>query len=152
MRYFLQSLFFALTAMLLQSCDACWGRSCKDEEANEVTLRILNAQNGSDLVFGPNRLYEREKIKFFSVTGGDTTFFANRSLRLSDNLPDSALLVDFYPKSDTAFIQLNGTDVDTLALTYGEVKSWCCRLNVVSSIRYNNANDTIRGSSAVLRK
>jgi hypothetical protein len=152
MRYFLHSLFAGVILVLLQSCDSCIGVDCKDNVNYKATLRIISVLDGRDLVFGPSRLYQRDKIRFFSIKGSDTTFFTQRPLRLADNTPDSALLVDFSPKSDTAFMQLTATDIDTVLLTYGEEAEWCCVFNVVTSLRFNNANDTLKASPYLLRK
>ena len=74
MRYFLYALSLGLVALMFHSCDSCFGVSCKDNENYREILRIVSARDGSDLIFGGNRLYQREKIRFFSVKGRDHTF------------------------------------------------------------------------------
>ena len=152
MRYFLYALSLGLVALMFHSCDSCFGVSCKDNENYREILRIVSARDGSHLVFGGNRLYQREKIRFFSVKGRDTTFLEQRALRLTDNAPDSALLVNFSSKADTAFMQLTPADIDTLLVAYSERNVRCCVFNVVSSLRYNNSSDTLRQSPHLLRK
>jgi hypothetical protein len=72
MRHFLLYLLPVLMAELFQSCDSCLGVNCKSDKNYTALFRIVRAQDGRDLVFGSNRVYESGKIKFFSVKGGDT--------------------------------------------------------------------------------
>lgn len=141
MRNILFLLLVGLTVIQIQSCDPCKDVDCTDTERYEAHLRMIRASNGTDLVFGTTRVYEKEKLKFLSLKGGDTTFFSYEPFRLARDGYDSVLLVNFYPKSDTAFISLNNVDVDTLTFSYGEAKARCCMLKVISSLRFSNSAD-----------
>jgi hypothetical protein len=60
---------------------------------------------------------------------------------------DSIFYVDFYSHTlkksvDTAYMQLNGSDVDTLAIRYDFRESTCCGdITVIENIRVNNKTD-----------
>ena len=107
----------------------------------------MSATTGNDLVFGANRVYDKNQIRFYSLQGADTTFFDYETMKLSGPGYDSILLVHFYPERDVAYIRLSNTDIDTLNITYRSIGSRCCgTITEITHFRYNNAVD-IPGSN-----
>jgi hypothetical protein len=77
----------------------------------------LSAATGQDLVFGPNPVYDMNKIKFYSLNGPDTTFFNYEPLRFPGTEGyDSILSVHFYPKASDAYMRLSNGDIDTFKI------------------------------------
>jgi len=127
----------AIISTLVSSC--CAYVNCSPNDY--ARFRILRASNGEDLVFGPNRLYDKDQIKFYSLHGTDTTFFNYAPISGGVGL-DSLLYVNFSSLPEVAYIRLSSTDIDTLLVTHGSVKDRCCgTFEAIKKFRYNNALD-----------
>jgi hypothetical protein len=86
-----------ITALILfYSCDPCANLDCISDNY-DGQFRIVNATNGNDLVFGPNKIYDKNTIKFYSLKGTDTTFFDYQTIKFSNTGYDSILYVRFFP-------------------------------------------------------
>ena len=136
-------LIISLCILTFYSCDKCGNLDCAVSDYSGQ-FRILNKSNGNDLVFGSNSIYDKNKIKFYSLNGNDTTFFQysaeNRYLRNSN---DSILKVYYLtePKGLT-FIKLNNTDIDTISMIYSTNNTKCCGVvTTISKFIFNNTND-----------
>lgn len=137
-------------AILFFSCDKCRYADCPDTSAGQ--FRIVSASSGQDLVFGPSKIYDKTKIKFFSITGTDTTFFRYRPDKYRDE-NDSILYVSFNPNADFAYMRLSDGDVDTLNIYYKTLDTKCCGARrEITNFRYNNAIDIPGKGTQVLRK
>lgn len=131
----------ATMATLLSSCDPCKNLDCAADNY-DGQFRIVSASTGSDLVFGVNRVYDHNRIKFYALKGTDTTFFEYRTIRYGGRGYDSILYVRFYPQTEVAYMRLNNNDIDTLAISYKTTRTRCCGvITEINNFRYNNAVD-----------
>lgn len=138
----LYSLFPFLLTLTCISCDPCKNLDCVYDN-HFGQFRIVSKTNGQDLVFGPNAIYDNTKIKFYSLSGTDTTFFQYSATKSPGNGYDSILYIRFYPETSTpAYIKLNDLDTDTLTITYNSYGTKCCgTITEIIKYKYNNLTD-----------
>ena len=104
MRPFL--LFLTTTiSTLLSSCDPCNNLDCASSNY-DGQFRIVSAATGKDLVFGANKIYDKNQIKFYSLNATDTTFFEYQTIKFGGPGYDSVLHVRLSPQTDIALIQI----------------------------------------------
>lgn len=140
MRPFLFTLL-ATIATLFSSCDPCSNLDCASNNYGGQ-FRIVNASTGNDLVFGTNRVYDKNQIKFYSLKGIDTTFFEYQTIKFGGTGYDSILYVRFYPQADVAYMRLSNGDIDTLIILYKTAETKCCgTITEITKFRFNNAVD-----------
>lgn len=86
------------TAFLLIIFSACCigTRECLPLYVHDADLRIVSVSDGRDLVFGQNSIYDKGKIKFYSIKGRDTTFFEYKLKKVDRDGYDSVITVDFF--------------------------------------------------------
>ena len=136
--------FFTVTiilALLFHSCDPCNNLDCLSDNYYGQ-FRIVRATDGKDLVFGPNKIYDKTQIKFYSLKGVDTTFFDYQTIKFPNTGYDSILHVRFFPKADIAFMRLSNGDVDTLNISYNTFGTKCCgTITEITNFRFNNSVD-----------
>src|SRR3954467_7032009 len=99
-------ILIATIATLISSCDPCNNLDCAANNYNGQ-FRIVSAGTGNDLVFGTNRVYEKNQIKFYSLKSTDTTFFEYQTIKFGGTGYDSILHVRFYPQTDVAYVRLS---------------------------------------------
>ena len=104
----------------------------------ESAFRIISKDNGHDLVFGSSSIYDKSKIKIFSLQGSDTTFANYQPDRLVLNGYDSVLRFKISKMVDTLYIKLSNSDVDTISVSYGLSEGRCCSYNSIRTLNYNN--------------
>ena len=139
MRHFKFALLAILSEGLLHSCDRCHNLDCPSNYHGQ--FRIVSAMDGKDLVFGPNKIYDKDQIKFYSVKGADTTYFGFSSIKVW-NIVDSVLFVRFYPINEIAYMRLSNGDVDTITISYNTFETKCCGVtHKISNFRFNNSVD-----------
>ena len=139
MRHFKFALLAILSGVLFHSCDRCHNLDCPSGYHGQ--FRIVSAIDGKDLVFGPNKIYDKDQIKFYSVKGADTTYFGHYTFK-SPNGYDSILNVRFFPKNEIAYMRLSNGDVDTLTISYNTFETECCGITaIISNFRFNNSVD-----------
>jgi hypothetical protein len=137
MRYVL----FVITALFLTACDPCRNLDCVTDDY-EGQFRILRSSDGADLLFGPQKSYTADSIRFYTLQNGDTTFLESKAAYFTGATYDSILQVRFFPKADTAYMRLPNGDVDTLQLTYETRNTRCCgTITELTNIRFNNTTD-----------
>ena len=140
MRPFLLALIVT-SATLLSSCDPCDNLDCVSSNY-AGQFRIVSASTGNDLVFGTNRVYDKNQIKFYALKGTDTTFFEYQAIEFGNIGYDSILYVQFIPQTDVAYMRLSNSDIDTLNISYKTRQTRCCgTITQITSFRYNNAVD-----------
>ena len=136
-------LIISIYMIAFYSCDKCKNLDCVVSDYSGQ-FRILNKSNGNDLVFGSNSIYDKNKIKFYSLIGNDTAFFQYKAESRYLNSATDSILVVYYlsePKGLT-FIKLNNTDIDTLSMTYLTANTKCCgAVTTISKFTFNNTND-----------
>ena len=138
----------AVTTTAISSCDRCSNIAC-DQFPPEGYFRIVSATTGQDLVFGSTRIYDKNQIKFYSLTTTDTTFFNYQAIKISGTGYDSVLRVRFYPSKEVAYMRLSNGDIDTLNITYKTTTTRCCGNGTeITNFRYNNTVD-IPGDKAI---
>ena len=107
----------------------------------EGWYRVVNSTNGQDLVFGPNSIYNKDSIKFFSISGSDTIIQQSYLSAVPNSGSDSMFVVYFssQQREDTVYIRLNNSDIDTMQLTWKVDDSKCSKgAWGVSPYKYNN--------------
>lgn len=128
--------FVVVIAALFSSC--CSNLDCISDNYSGQ-FRIVSAADTTDLLFGSTKKYNKDQIKFYSVTGTDSIFF-DRMVANYDF--DSVLLVNFSPRTDRVFMRLSDGDIDTIDLTYETFSSRCCgEITDIKNFRFNNAFD-----------
>jgi hypothetical protein len=136
-------LFFLTATMVttLFSCDPCSNLDCASDNYYGQ-FRIVSASTGNDLVFGTNRVYDKNQIKFYSLKGTDTTFFEYQTIKFGGTGYDSILYVRFYPQTDVTYMRLSNGDIDTLNISYKTTQTKCCgSITEITNFRHNNAVD-----------
>ncbi len=130
-----------ILAVVFYSCNKCANLDCISDNYYGQ-FRIVSATDGKDLVFGPNRIYFQNEIKFYSLAGQDTTFFDYQPTRFPNAGYDSILQVRFFPKADVAYMRLGNGDIDTLNISYNTFKSQCCgEITEITNFKLNNSID-----------
>ena len=151
MRYLVFT-FLALSTMILVACDPCKNLDCKYSNYFGQ-FRIINKADNKDLVFGSSRIYNKDQISFFTLTGTDTTFFETKAIHFPGSGYDSIITVNFFPAASTVYMRLSNGDVDTLNLVYESTNSKCCgtiteinnfKLNTVTDLGNNSKTREIR--------
>jgi len=126
--------------IFLLSCDECRNLDCIPSDI-DGNFRIISDTSGKDLVFGPDKIYNKDSIRFFSINGTDTVVFRPEAVPVVGT-PDSALRVFFNPTYATAYMVLSDGDVDTLAITSESYDTDCCgRITNIKNFRFNNSVD-----------
>ncbi len=132
------------------ACDKCRLLDCSVTDTSAL-FRIVDKSNGKDLVFGNNAIYDKNKIKFFTLNGADTTFFkCSPENKYGISTEDSILKV-YFPENVQmkVLMQLNNVDTDTLGLSYKTEDTKCCgSVTTISKFLYNTTND-IGGNNEV---
>jgi hypothetical protein len=136
-----------ILGLLFYSCDPgdsgdpCDNLDCIASNYNGQ-FRIVSATDGKDLVFGPTQIYDKDQIKFYSLTGTDTTFFDYKTIRFPNTGYDSILHVRFFPKADIAYMRLSNGDIDTFSISYNSFNTRCCgTITEITNFRLNNSVD-----------
>lgn len=138
---FRQTLLLIAMIILVYSCDPCSNLDCITSNYHGQ-FRIVAATDGSDLVFGQTKVYDKDQISFYSVKGTDTTFFQSETIRFPGAGYDSILYVYFFPEAETAYMKLNDLDVDTLKIFYSTRGTKCCgTVTEITKFRLNNSLD-----------
>ena len=130
-----------IIALILSGCNKCDNLDCISN--NYVgQFRIIRATDGKDLVFGPDKIYDKNQIKFYSLNGVDTTFFEYEPVKFASIGYDSILHVRFLPKTALAYIRLSNGDIDTLQISYNTFNTECCgTITEIKNFRFNNLID-----------
>ena len=66
-----------MLGVALASCDQCKNLDCINDNF-EGRFRILNTTGTSDRVFGPNSIYDKNEIRFYTLNRGDSSFLAHQ--------------------------------------------------------------------------
>ena len=139
MRGFKIFVLISITGLVFYSCDPCNNLDCITDNY-DGQFRIVSATDGKDLVFGPDKIYDKGQIKFYFLKGADTTLFGYQSVKFPGPGYDSILLVRFFPETDTAYMLLSDGDVDTLTISYKTFDTKCCDIiTEIKDFRFNNA-------------
>ena len=151
MRRCLFTLSIAIS-VILSSCDPCKNLDCASDNYYGV-FRIVAGNTGTDLVFGPNSIYDKKQIRFYALNEADTTFFACKAIKVEGANSDSALQVRFHTKSGTAYIRFGNADIDTLNIFFSSNDTKCCgTFTEITNFRYNNTYDIPGKGIQVLKK
>ena len=141
MRHIKYSAFVILLGLLFHSCDPCNNLDCLSD-SYYGQFRIIRATDSGDLVFGPNKIYDKNQIRFYSLKGTDTTFFDYQTIKFPNMGYDSILYIRFFPKADVAYMRLSNGDIDTLNLSYNTFNTKCCgTITEITNFRFNNSVD-----------
>jgi hypothetical protein len=135
-------LVFIFTFCSCRLIDPCLNLDCAGSNFSGQ-FRMVNAGDGSDLVFGSNAVYDKNKIQFYSLKGTDTSFFDYSTIKFPGAGYDSILNVNFYRQINVpVYIKLSDSDTDTLTINYQTLSSKCCGTSTkIKSFNYNNSID-----------
>jgi len=144
--------YLLFLVLFLSACDPCARLDCAYSDY-DGQFRIVRASDGSDLLFGSQKLYAADSLRFYTVKGSDTTVFQSSSAYLPGSGYDSILQVRFFPQADTAYMQLPNGDVDTLTMAFETIPSRCCgtRTNI-TAFRLNDAAALPGDGTQIIRK
>ncbi|WP_207493790.1 hypothetical protein [Aridibaculum aurantiacum] len=142
-----------ILATFFSSCDPCKNLDCISDNFFGQ-FRITSASTGNDLVFGSNRVYDKDQIRFYSLKGTDTTFLDYQPIRYAGTGYDSVLYVHFFPPTDVAYMRLSNGDIDTLHISYNTRTTKCCgTITEITKFRFNNMVDIpVDNSTPELKK
>ena len=141
--------FIIFLGTLFYSCNKCGNIDCI-ANYDFGQFRILRGTDGKDLVFGPDKIYDANEIKFYSLNGADTSFFDYQALRFPGADYDSILYVYFMPRTDVAYMQLSNNDVDTLNITRRSFNTKCCgNITEITKFRFNNLVDVLANEGTI---
>ncbi|MEO8821828.1 MAG: hypothetical protein ABI267_08755 [Ginsengibacter sp.] len=137
-----KSFVFLLLILTMYSCFPCGYLKCGGNNF-DGQFRIVDKVTGDDLVFGPTSIYDKNKIRFFSLNGRDTISYEYTTIKFGGLGYDSILYVTFYPPPATpVFMKLNDADTDTLLLSYKTSSSKCCGTHTeITKYRYNDSTE-----------
>jgi hypothetical protein len=139
MRYLHKSLKVIAGCLLFFSCDPCKNLDCISDNIHGQ-FRIVDANNGNDLVFGPNRIYKKNQIEFYSFKGADTTFFEWQAIKFQNIGYDSILHIRFYPQVETVYMRLSKEDIDTIKISYNTFNTKCCgTITEIKDFKFNSS-------------
>lgn len=129
------------------SCDPC-SNVCCDSDNFTIDVRILNDSNNIDLLFGPNKIYEYNQIKFYSIVNSDTILYDFKPIFYSG---DSCLTIDLFPRSEIIYLQLSSNDTDTFKLFFKSSQGKCCgNVTYIDKLIFNNEQEFNRGNSVLI--
>ncbi|ULQ53383.1 hypothetical protein [Flavihumibacter fluvii] len=133
--------FVIFFSFMFFSCDPCKNLDCLSDNYNGQ-FRIVRATDGEDLVFGPNSIYEKSQITFYSLKNTDTTFFDYQTIKFPNMGYDSILRVHFFPKTDIAYMRLSNGDIDTLEISHKTLDTKCCgTITEITNFKFNKSVD-----------
>jgi len=139
------SLLTLVSIFILSSCDPCKKLDCVSSDF-DMRLKIVSAETGKDLVFGSDKVYDASKIKFYILKGSDTTLLSKRIVDSDSTTFNRYFEVTFFPKIDTAYLQLNNKDIDTLFISYKSRNTRCCGvITEITNLNYNNRLNILDG-------
>jgi hypothetical protein len=126
----------------LYACNLCNNLDCLASNY-DGRFRIISKADGKDLLFGANRIYNKDKIEFYTVRGNDTVRYNFVYEKLPGSGYDSVLTARFFPVTNTpVYLKLNDTDIDTLLISYSTSQTRCCgTITEITQFRYNNNTD-----------
>src|ERR1035437_7326462 len=134
-------LIIIILTLTFVSCSPCSFLDCISSNYS-LSFRIVSVADGTDLVFGRKRIYDRNLFRFYSLKGIDTTFYALTCTGYYLNAPeDSVMHIQFYPMIDTAYMRLSNGDIDTPAMSFNTYKTKCC--GTITDIINFRLNDKI---------
>ena len=140
MRHSIIFILIFVTGLLISSCNPCNNLDCLSSNFNGQ-FKIVGRTDGKNLVFGRDKIYDKSKIKFYSLKGSDTTFFELQT-GVSYSELDSILNITFFPKTDIVYMRLSSNDTDTLNIFYKTYDSKCCgTITEITKFRLNNSVD-----------
>ncbi len=124
------------------SCNKCSYLECAVDNSS-CEIKIVDKNNGANLVFGTNAVYDKTKFLFYTLSGNDTIKFVhsvNANYGVSN---DSSFIVDFTPRRETPYyIKFSNNDIDTIKVTYITRNSKCCgTFNDINTILFNNTTN-----------
>lgn len=127
--------------LLTLACDPCAKLDCISSDI-DGNFSIVSKADGKDLVFGPDKIYNRDSILFFAVNGVDTVRYPQTGEPVVETPGDSILRVFFFPTNLTVYMRLSDGDIDTLTLTTESFDTDCCgRITNIKNFRLNNSVD-----------
>jgi hypothetical protein len=138
-----KSIYYLMLSLVLvmQSCDPCKNLDCLHNDYFGE-FRIVDEQNGDDLLFGSAKLYDKNKVTFYSLSSKDTIRYPFKAERIAGSINDSLINVDFFPAEDkVVFIKWKSDDIDTITVHFRTFDTECCgKITEIEKFKYRNYN------------
>ncbi|GMQ26760.1 hypothetical protein Aoki45_34430 [Algoriphagus sp. oki45] len=134
-----QTTSFVLIAGLLISCDPCRNLDCLASKY-DFEFRILDAESGLDLVFGPNAQFKAEEFRLYSLQGNEQVEYVLQPLFSPYYEGDTTFYAEVIPPLGPVFLSYPNGKIDTLVLSYTQYDTECCgRITEVRELTRNNS-------------
>lgn len=115
------SVFLVMTAAIYSSCCKC------DTPRNWEGFRFVDSSGKKNLVYGPDKIYNKDSLRFFYTVGADTIPLVSRPFGLAGDKKDTVTVVGFSQSGkDTTYVDFGNGDIDTLILKYNKSGGGCC--------------------------
>lgn len=136
----LKSALAGLVFIVLTSCSPCRNLDCITSRY-DFRFQIVDKNSGENLVFGPNAIFEYEKIRLYSVIGSDTINYSTYLNEGPGSVNQNTLIIaEVFPPTGVLFLEYPDKSRDTLSLTFSQRDTECCGL--VTSIMSITRNGT----------
>jgi hypothetical protein len=132
----------------LTNCDPCLSsRSCADTFA----FKIVDKLSKQDLVFGSAPVYRSDSVYLFTTLTGYTGPMS--AIDSANKRFNSTLVLP----TDTLYLRVSATDIDTIFINYEFVKSKCCNYSArgygqIQSMKFNGKTAAKEGDTFVFEK
>jgi hypothetical protein len=145
---FIKHTVFAFLLFTFSNCDPCLSsRSCADTFA----FRIVNKVSKQDLVFGTAPIYSSDSVYLLTTLpgyAGSISVVDSANKRFA-----SRLLIP----TDTFYLKVSVTDLDTIIINYEFVKSKCCNYSArgygqIRSMKFNEKTAAKEGETFIFEK
>jgi len=133
--------FLLVLTVLFTLSGCCRYVDClSDDYFGEFVL--IDQSDSSDLIFGGGRLYDRSRIKCFSILGEDTTFYEIAFEDYNSSISDSIVSIKLFPEIyENIYIKWDDTDIDTLLVKYHSFDTNCCgNITEISRLNINGVD------------
>jgi len=136
MKIICYSFFLIGFVLFLSSCECIKVDSA--EENPTLLLRVIDAIDSTDLVFGPDAMLDFQDFQLFSINNIDTTFIDFSSTFINTQAESSFL--EFRTPDATSsrvFIDYGNMDVDTIDIRSVRFSSTCCEGRSITNVDHN---------------
>ncbi|MFZ1255464.1 MAG: hypothetical protein WAR77_03885 [Saprospiraceae bacterium] len=118
---------YLLYTVLFSSISGCCNYVDCSGDNYDFVFVVQDTIADMDLVFGANSIYDKSKMKCYSVLGNDTIYYGISFIEYHSSLVDSAISINLFPEvKNEIYLVLDTVDTDTLFATYNSNDTKCC--------------------------
>ncbi|GMQ29460.1 hypothetical protein [Algoriphagus confluentis] len=141
MNRFLNLIASLLISVALNSCGPCRNLDCLVSKY-DFEFRILDAESGQDLVFGPNAKFEAREFRLYSSQGNERVEYVLHPLHSPYFEGDTTFYAEVFPPLGPVFLSYPNGKIDTLLLGYTQYHTECCgRITELKQLTRNNSEE-----------